>query len=108
MKLNYLFIALISISLASCADAPPQPQPKEDQVESKGIDKDGAVISEITTERSDKGFDVIVTKYSVWNNNLLSKEITHRDTVLALGKMPKAAGDTTNVDKHYAFYITVK
>jgi hypothetical protein len=106
MKLNYIFIALISMSLTSCDDTPPQP--KEDQVESKGIDKDGAVISEITSEHSDKGFDVIVTKHSIWNNNLLSKEVTYRDTVRALGKMPKAEGDTTNVDKHYAFYITVK
>ena len=106
MKLSYIFIALIIMSLTNCNDAPPQG--KEDQVQAQGIDKDGAVITEITTERSDKGFDVIVTKYSVWNNNLLSKEITHRDTVRALGKMPKAAGDTTNVDKHYAFYITVK
>jgi hypothetical protein len=106
MKLNYIFIALVSMSLSSCGDTPPQP--KEDQVQAQGIDKDGAVITEITTERSNKGFDVIVTKHVVWNNNLLAKEVTHRDTVPALGKMPKAAGDTTNVDKHYAFYITAK
>jgi hypothetical protein len=106
MKNNYIFILLIFIGLISCNDAPPQG--KEDQVQAQGVDKDGAVMTEITTEHSDKGFDVIVTKHSIWNNNLLSKEVTYRDTVRSLGKMPKTNGDTANVDKQYAFYITVK
>jgi hypothetical protein len=110
MKVNYLFILLISTCLTSCDDPnKPSASENEDKVQTV-VNKDGAIETELTTEHLGNGFDLIVTKHRIWNNNLLSKEVIYKDTVRALGKMSSQSneGNTAVVDKDYEFYITVK
>ncbi|MEN9612285.1 MAG: hypothetical protein RLZZ628_3099 [Bacteroidota bacterium] len=108
MKINYILILLITTCLTSC-DAPNNPAENEDKVQAVA-NKDGSIETELTTEHLGNGFDIIVTKHRIWNNNLLSKEVIYKDTVRALGKMSSQSneGNTAVVDKDYEFYITVK
>jgi hypothetical protein len=108
MKINYILILLITTCLTSC-DTPNNPAENEDKVQAVA-NKDGSIETELTTEHLGNGFDIIVTKHRIWNNNLLSKEVIYKDTVRALGKMSSQSneGSTAVVDKDYEFYITVK
>jgi hypothetical protein len=107
MKKNYVFILLITSCLTSCDDKVAE-STSEDKVQAVA-NKDGAIETEFTTEHLPNGSDIIITKHRIWNNNLLTKEVIYKDTVRGLGKMPKkSATDTTDINKDYEFYITVK
>lgn len=80
------------------------------------IDKTASIESIINVDHAETTTDVIVTKYNIWKNNQLVKEIVHYDTIPALEstmqKKPDNGSTNENemvsVRKDYEVYITVK
>ena len=105
IKIALLFLGFISIE--SCNDA----ESKEDEVQS--VDKKSAIETQLSVKHIDTA-DVLVTKYKIWKNNKLFKEIVKRDTIPSLGDTLQIVEDESGnehnakVKKDYEFYITVQ
>lgn len=78
------------------------------------VNKNGSIESYIDVEHIGDSVDVLVTRYKVWVNNNVYKDVYHRDTLPSLGKhftiAENESGDEENVEvqKDYEVYITVK
>jgi len=105
IKIGLLFLGFIS--MASCNDG----EYKEDEVQN--VDKKSAIETQLSVKHIDTA-DVLVTKYKIWKNNKLFREIIKRDTIPSLGDTVQVVEDesgnehNTKVKKDYEFYITVQ
>lgn len=98
----YSIMAVALLLLASCSDE------KEDVVEQ--INKEGAVETKMSVEHIDNQYDVIVTSHKTWVKGNLVKDITHRDTIPALGDFIETndKGEKVQGKKDYEIYFTAK
>jgi hypothetical protein len=99
MKRNITTLALLSMfSLTACGDG--EEAAASDKVETKDINRDGAIESIVTTEPLGDTAVLLVTTHKVWRQNAIIKEIRKVDTLPSL--------NTASEKKDYEFYITVK
>lgn len=106
-KIQIALLFLGFMSVISCNDS----DNKEDEVEN--VDKKAAIETELSVQHIDTA-DVLVTKYKIWKNNKLFKEIVKKDTIPSLGDTLQIVEDESGneqnarVEKDYEFYITVQ
>ena len=91
-------ILLGLLSLTACGNS--EENAPNDKVETKDINRDGAIESIVTTENLGDTAVLLVTIHKVWRQNAIIKEIRKVDTLPSL--------NTTSEKKDYEFYITVK
>ena len=92
-------ILLGMLLLTACGDNEEEAAPN-DKVETKDINRDGAIESIVTTENLGDTAVLLVTTHKVWRQNVIIKEIRKVDTLPSL--------NTATEKKDYEFYITVK
>jgi len=106
-KIKFALLFLSFLSIISCKDG----EYKEDEVQN--VDKKSAIETQLSVKHIDTA-DVLVTKYKIWKNNKLFKEIVKRDTIPSLGDTMQVVEDESGnehnakVKKDYEFYITVQ
>lgn len=108
MKNTHKFLAvLLLLGIASCSEN----EKKDDQVNS--VDKSGAVETELSIQHLDSA-DVLVTKYKIWKDQNLVKELVKKDTIPALGNTSEyvenqqGITEKKEIRKDYEFFITVQ
>lgn len=98
MKRNITTLAFLAVlSLTACGD---KEEEANDKVETKDINRDGAIESIVSTENLGDTAVLLVTTHKVWRQNVIIKEIRKVDTLPSL--------NTATEKKDYEFYITVK
>jgi protein involved in sex pheromone biosynthesis len=98
MKRNTTTLVLLAmLSLTACGD---NEEEANDKVETKDINRDGAIESIVTTENLGDTAVLLVTTHKIWRQNAIIKEIRKIDTLPSL--------NTATEKKDYEFYITVK
>jgi hypothetical protein len=102
-----IICSLLILLIASCKD-----EKNEDITQE--VNKNGAVETAIEIKHLDSLNDVLITTHKIWVKNILTKEISYKDTIASLGKTSIDAenkdGDTKKVtiNKEYEIFITVK
>jgi len=97
-------IMMAAIALQSCGN--------ED--ETREVNKEGAIESELTVAHLNDRQDILTTTHRIWVAGKNSQVIVHKDTIPSLGVINTEAenkdGDTKTVPvkKDYEFYVTVK
>jgi hypothetical protein len=91
-------ILLGMLSLTACGDN--EEAAPNDKVETKDINRDGAIETVVTTENLGDTAVLLVTSHKIWRQNAIIKEIRKVDTLPSL--------HTATEKKDYEFYITVK
>ena len=82
--------------------------------ETRAVNKEGAIESELTVVHLNDRQDILTTTHTIWVAGKVGKLIVHKDTIPSLGVINTEAenkdGDTkiVPVKKDYEFYVTVK
>lgn len=104
-KLLLMPVTLAAIlSLQSCGN--------ED--ETREVNKEGAIESELNVIHLNDSLDVLTTTHTIWVAGNQKKQIVHKDTIPSLGIVNTDAENNEGVSvkvpvkKDYEFYVTVK
>ena len=82
--------------------------------ETRQVNKEGAIESELTVAHLNDRQDVLTTTHRIWVAGKNSQVIVHKDTIPSLGVINTEAENkdggtqTVPVKKDYEFYVTVK
>jgi hypothetical protein len=86
----------------------------DNEDETRQVNKEGAIESELTVVHLNDRQDILTTTHKIWVAGKSSQVIVHKDTIPSLGVINTEAenkdGDTktVSVKKDYEFYVTVK
>ena len=84
------------------------------EYETRQVNKEGAIVSELTVVHLNDSLDVLSTTHTIWKAGKYRKLIVHKDTIQSLGVINTEAENkdwetkTVSVKKDYEFYVTVK
>jgi len=82
--------------------------------ETRQVNKEGAIESELTVVHLNDRQDILTTTHKIWVAGKNSQVIVHKDTIPSLGMINTEAENkdgetkTVPVKKDYEFYVTVK
>ena len=97
-------IMIAAIALQGC----------DNEDETRQVNKEGAIESELTVVHLNDSLDVLSTTHTIWKAGKYRKLIVHKDTIPSLGVINTEAENkdgetkTVPVKKDYEFYVTVK